>query len=129
MGELYDPAQQGLGGFGPVANLAALLALTAQPRQKARILSGCYSPEAFIAIDQASRAGQETWLASPALSAQASLSVLAENSLIGEDSLYLSSGAKPAPAAFLSIQAADLVKILIAIGLLAACILKVMGEI
>jgi hypothetical protein len=60
---------------------------------------------------------------------QAALWLHATHSAVGEDSLGPVSARKPEKSTLAGLEAMDILRIVISIGLLAAAILKVMGEI
>lgn len=127
MPEYFNMGQASLQALGPMANLASLLSIPPEDNPSGLLLYGSFTPEYALALDQA--AGRYTSVVSASSpTAQESLWLQADHSAIGEDCFAVVSITKPEKSALTGLRTADILRILISIGLLAAAILKVMGE-
>ena len=127
MPEYFNVDQAGLQALGPMANLAGLLSIVPESEPTGLLLYGSFTPEYSLALDQA--AGKYTSVvgaSSP--TTQASLWLQADQSALGEDIFAAASNTKLEKSDLAGLRTADILRILISIGLLAAAILKVMGE-
>lgn len=127
MPEYFNTDQASLQGLGPMANLAALLTTVPESQPSGVLMYGSFSPEYLLALDAATNIGTSVVSTSTPTS-QASLWLHADYSAFGEDGLSTVSGTKPDKSTLAGFRAMDALRILISIALLAAAILKVMGE-
>jgi len=127
MPEYFNVNQASLQALGPMANLAGLLTMVPESKPSGLLLYGSFTPEHLLALDQGINMNTSVVGAS-APTTQASLWMHADHSAFGEDSFATVSSAKPEKSTLAGLRTADVLRILISIALLAAAILKVMGE-
>ncbi|MEA4812447.1 MAG: DUF6754 domain-containing protein [Anaerolineaceae bacterium] len=118
----------GLSGLGPMGNLAGLLNSVPEAKNAGMIMHGSFCPEGLLALDLASQFALETISAASDITAQAAFWPMASHSALGEDYFASVFSDRPARSVTAVLKAADWLRILFCIGLLAAAILKVMGE-
>jgi len=127
MPEYFNVNQTSLQALGPMANLAGLLTMVPESKPSGLLLYGSFTPEYLLALDQAASMNTSV-IGASAPTTQASLWLHADHSAFGEDSLATVSSTKPEKSTLAGLRTADFLRILISIALLAAAILKVMGE-
>lgn len=128
MPEYFNVDQAGLQALGPMANLADLLSMIPENKPSGVLLYGSFTPEHLLALDQAVSATRLSAVGASAPTAQASLWLHADRSALGEDCFAPVSPKKPEKGNLAGLKTADMLRVLISIALLAAAILKVMGE-
>ena len=128
MPEYFNADQAGLQALGPMANLAGLLSMIPENKPSGLLFYGSFTPEHLLALDQNSTTARFSAVGASTATAQASLWLLADHSAIGEDCLAPVSAKKLEKSSLSGLRAADLLRVLICVALLAASILKVMGE-
>jgi hypothetical protein len=128
MPELFNMDQASLQALGPMANLASLLNMLPESKPSGLLLYGSFTPEYLLALDQVTNAGSLSMVGASAPTAQASLWLLADYSALGEDCFASASIRKPEKGTLVGLKTADIFRVLISIALLAAALLKVMGE-
>lgn len=128
MPEFFNTEHAGLEALGPMANLASLLSRVPESNAAGIVLSGKFSPEYVLALEQARNSNVISMVGASSITAQAGLWVQADNSASGEDSFGAFVSPKPGKSNLAGLRTADILRILLSIGLLAAAILKVMGE-
>jgi len=128
MPEYFDTEQAGLQALGPMANLAGLLSTIPETKPSGLLLYGNFTPEHLLALDQSRHFSRLRVVGASAPTGQAGLWLHADYSALGEDSFGPVSATKPGKSALAGLEATDILRIVISIGLLAAAILKVMGE-
>ena len=127
MPEYFNVEQASLQALGPMANLAGLLTMVPESKPSGLLLYGSFTPEYLLALDQTAKMNTSVVGAS-APTTQASLWLHADHSAFGEDSFATVSSTKPEKSSLAGLRTLDVLRILISIALLAAAILKVMGE-
>ncbi len=128
MPEYFSADQAGLQALGPMANLAGLLSMIPENKPSGVLLFGSFTPEYLLALDQATGAARLGVAGASTPSSQASLWLLADHSALGEDCFAPVSTKKLEKQSLVGLRAADILRVLISVALLAAAILKVMGE-
>ena len=128
MPEYFDADQAGLQALGPIANLAGLLSLVPENNPAGLLLYGNITPEYLLTLDQNSSAASLGVVGASTATAQASLWLHADHSAIGEDVFAPISAKNLEKSSLTGPKVADILRVLICIALLAAAILKVMGE-
>ena len=123
--ELFRPEMAGWSGPSPWAGIAGFLPELRNAKNEAIVLAGHTGPAALLALDLASQERVISISSSSSLSGQAAAFLAADMFSLGEDALQTtlaeSAGAKAA------VDAQDLLRMLIALGLLAAAVLKLTG--
>jgi hypothetical protein len=114
-------------GLSPYAYLAGLLPQAASRANAGVVLYGPHKPESLLIADLAERKGYPIIALTSNLSAQAALLTSAAQISFGED--YFDGGAslQVNRAAAAALQAQDLLRIVIALGLIAAAVLHLLG--
>jgi hypothetical protein len=125
--ELFKPDDALLAGLTPFGYLTGLLPQAASRANAGLLLYGPHRPESILAVDLAERKGYPVVALSPDLSAQAVLLASSADVGLGED--YYDAGASLLEnrSAAAAQHAQDVLRILIAIGLLAGAILRMLG--
>ena len=125
--ELFKPDYALLAGLSPYAYLAGLLPQAASRANAGIMLYGPHRPESLLAADLAERKGNPVIALTSDLSAQAVLLASSAQLSFGED--YFDGGAslQVNPSAAAALQAQDLLRIVITIGLIAGAVLRLLG--
>ena len=125
--ELFKPDYALLAGLSPYAYLAGLLPQAASRANAGIMLYGPHRPESLLAADLAERKGNPVIALTSDLSAQAVLLASSAQLSLGED--YFDGGAslQSNPSAAAALQAQDLLRIVITIGLIAGAVLRLLG--
>ncbi len=127
--ELFRPDYALLAGATPYSYIAGLLPGVNQRHNAGLILAGPLQPETILALDLAQRQSLPAIALSSQLSTQAVFFTSAAQLGLGED--YFAAGELlPDPAPLLaSMQTQDVLRVLLALGLLAGAALKILGVI
>ena len=125
--ELFKPDYALLAGLSPYAYLAGLLPQAASRANAGIMLYGPHRPESLLAADLAERKGNPVIALTSDLSAQAVLLASSAQLSFGED--YFDGGAslQVNSSAAAALQAQDLLRIVITIGLIAGAVLRLLG--
>jgi len=125
--ELFKPDYALLAGLSPYAYLAGLLPQAASRANAGIMLYGPHRPESLLAADIAERKRNPVIVLTSDLSAQAVLLASSAQLSFGED--YFDGGAslQVNPSAAAALQAQDLLRIVITIGLIAGAVLRLLG--
>ena len=125
--ELFKPDYALLAGLSPYAYLAGLLPQAASRANAGIMLYGPHRPESLLAADIAERKGNPVIALTSDLSAQAVLLASSAQLSFGED--YFDGGAslQVNSSAAAALQAQDLLRIVITIGLIAGAVLRLLG--
>lgn len=125
--ELFRPDYALLGGLFPYAYLAGLLPEAASHVNAGLVLYGPHQAESLLAIDTAERKGVPVVALSDSLSAQAVFLTSSAELSLGEDFYDGGASLQANPAAAVAQRVQDILRILIAFGLIAGAVLKLMG--
>ncbi len=128
MPEYFNADQASLQALGPMANLASLLSTIPETKPSFLLLYGNFTPEHILSLDQARSIVRLSAVGASTATSQASLWLQADCATLGEDIFAPASDRKPEKSALTGLRTADILRIVISIGILAAAILKVMGE-
>ena len=125
--ELFKIDYALLAGLSPYAYLAGLLPQAASRANAGIMLYGPHRPESLLAADLAERKGNPVIALTSDLSAQAVLLASSAQLSFGED--YFDGGAslQVNSSAAAALQAQDLLRIVITIGLIAGAVLRLLG--
>ena len=125
--ELFKPDYALLAGLSPYAYLAGLLPQAASRANAGIMLYGPHRPESLLAADLAKHKGNPVIALTSDLSAQAVLLASSAQLSFGED--YFDGGAslQVNSSAAAALQAQDLLRIVITIGLIAGAVLRLLG--
>ena len=125
--ELFKIDYALLAGLSPYAYLAGLLPQAASRANAGIMLYGPHRPESLLAADIAERKGNPVIALTSDLSAQAVLLASSAQLSFGED--YFDGGAslQVNSSAAAALQAQDLLRIVITIGLIAGAVLRLLG--
>lgn len=123
----YEPGSGRLAGFTPFSYAAGTVAAITDENVSANVLVGHFGPEVALLTDAAERQNAFVLASSDGLTAQSILFAAAQEPLIGEElfagGAYLQAG--PIHAASLRTQ--DILRIVVAAGILIASILNLAG--
>lgn len=126
-GESYRSSMGRLSGLGPFGYAAGAMSIARDENAAATILIGHAGPEAALLIDSAERENSLTIMGSDDLSAQAIAYASAQEVLLGEETFasgaYLGAGITHSA----SLNAQDVLRWLVILGLLAGSALKLLG--
>lgn len=114
-------------GVTPYAYLAGLLPEVNYHTNAGVIISGQFRPEIILALDLAERKNLPMIAMSDSLSAQAVLFASSAQVCLGEDCFSTNQINKKSPVGAASLVSQDVLRILIALGLLAGAVLKLVG--
>jgi hypothetical protein len=125
--EQFDPTQARLTGPTPFSYIAGTLPVIADERVSTNILVGNFGPEAALLADASERSGGFLMGASDSVPAQAALYATASEPLIGEELFAIPAYLKAGPTHEAGLRAQDVLRWIIAAGLVIGSLLALVG--
>ncbi|MFM8322400.1 MAG: DUF6754 domain-containing protein, partial [Chloroflexota bacterium] len=123
----YDPHAGMLAGVTPFSYAAGALPVVYDQQVSVNMLAGSFGAEAALIADAAERSGGASLGGSENLAAQAVLYALAQEPLVGEELYAAGAYTQVGAAHTASVQAQDVARLLLVLGMIIGALLRLAG--